>query len=209
MRGGITYDIQYGTRASLYDSSVRAGAKGGWTGGVGSTTGDGWSWEHPNLSTGGVSPQSTLSIPTSAHYYQQHLCSKGYDLGLSSFRASNCYVVTKNISSDQRYKDNFAVSLGMEFLQKLNPVSYQWIDEVNADKNQHYGLIAQEVKSVMDQLGIEEADFAGYDGRNPEALAMDYNQLVPIIINAIQEEQAIMIELTNRVISLEEKYGDL
>jgi hypothetical protein len=97
----------------------------------------------------------------------------------------------------------------MEFLQKLNPVSYQWIDEVNADKNQHYGLIAQEVKSVMDELGIEEADFAGYDGRDPEALAMDYNQLVPIIINAIQEEQAIMIELTNRVISLEEKYGDL
>lgn len=209
MRGGLTYSMSFGTRAALFDSAVKAGAKGAWTGGVGSTSSDSWSWEHPNLTTSGVSPQSTQSIPSSAHYYQQHFCSKGYDVGQAAYRAANCYVVTKDLSSDQRYKDNFGVSLGLEFLEKLNPISYQWKDVESNDSQRHYGFIAQEVKSAMDEMGIEESTFAGYDGRDPDHLAMDYNQYVPIIINAIQQEEQTMIELKQRVIALEEKYGNL
>jgi hypothetical protein len=208
MRGGLTYNMSYGTRANLFDASVRSGAKGAWTGSVGSTSGDAWSWEHPNLTSSGVAPQTTLSIPTSAHYYQQHFCAKGTNLGDGSFRAANCYVVTKDLSSDQRYKDNFELSLGLEFLEKLKPVSYQWKDESN-DKQHHYGFIAQEVKAVMDELGIAEQDFAGYDGRNTEHLAMDYNQFIPVVINAIQQEEETMSKLKQRVTLLEEKYGNL
>lgn len=207
MRGGLTYSFSFGTRATLFDSNVKAGAKGGWTGNVGSTTGDGWSWENPQLSTGGVAPQTALSIPSSAHYYQQHFCSKGFDLGTTAYRATNCFVVTQNLSSDVRYKSDFKVSLGSQFLEKLNPIAYEWKEDTT--NITHYGLSAQQVKSVMDELHINTADFAGYDERDPDNLAIDYNQFIPIIINAIKENDIILKNLKNRILKLEENYGSV
>jgi hypothetical protein len=208
MRGGCSFSFSFGTRATLFDTSTKA-TKGGWNSTTQtSTTGDGWAWESTGLTGGGISTQTTQSLPTNAHYYQQDLCSKGYDLGQGGFRASNVYVTTKTISSDGRYKDNLDVSFGLEFLELLKPTSYQWIGG-KPDTKHHYGFIAQEVKEVMDKLGIAESDFAGYDSRNPEHLALSYDQFIPILITAIQEEENIMTGLKERVSKLELAHGNV
>ena len=68
-------------------------------------------------------------------------------------------------------------TLGLDFVNKLRPVSYKWNATTRVDKDDndtvmesveikrertHYGLIAQEVKKVLDGLSIDSKDFAGY-----------------------------------------------
>jgi hypothetical protein len=214
LRGGYTYDFQYGSRAGLFDTSLKS-RKGGvvganWGNPFGSSdTGDTWYWENNyGVNTPGVSTQTTLSLPTNGIYYQQHLCSKGYNLGLSDYRWTDCFVQTKDISSDARYKDNFGVSFGMAFLEKLNPVRFQRIGDT--DRKFHHGFIAQEVGEALQELGYTSIDFAGFDDRNPDHLALMYDQFIPVIINAIQEEENEMSLLKQRVRQLEDRLnGDV
>ena len=114
-------------------------------------------------------------------------------------------------TSDQRLKtDILSSDLGLEFINKLNPVSYKFIEGgkeiVDGDPvsvpgiRTHYGLIAQEVKQVLEQTGIE--DFAGWvllDKEDPDSeQALRYEEFISPLIKAVQE-------LTARVKALEEK----
>jgi hypothetical protein len=113
-------------------------------------------------------------------------------------------------TSDQRLKTNVVGSnLGLEFINDLNPVSYKFIEGgkeiVDGDVvsvpglRTHYGLIAQEVKEVLDQAGVE--DFAGWvkmDMEEEDSMqGLRYDQFIAPLIKAVQE-------LTARVKALEE-----
>ena len=86
---------------------------------------------------------------------------------------------------------------GLNFINALNPVSY-----VRKGKTRsHYGLIAQEVKTVLDSLSIDTSKFAGYV--NPSstggegALGLRYHEFIAPMIKAIQELKAEVEELKN------------
>jgi hypothetical protein len=101
------------------------------------------------------------------------------------------------VISDERTKENILVSdLGLDFINKLNPVKYNKID----GNRTHYGLIAQQVKSVLDEASIE--DFGGWvisDINDPEGQqALRYEEFISPLIKAVQE-------LTARVKTLEEQ----
>ena len=101
------------------------------------------------------------------------------------------------VISDERTKENILGSdLGLDFINKLNPVKYNKID----GNRTHYGLIAQQVKSVLDEANI--ADFGGWvisDVNDPEGQqALRYEEFISPLIKAVQE-------LTARVKLLEEK----
>jgi hypothetical protein len=112
-------------------------------------------------------------------------------------------------TSDQRFKKDIESSnLGLDFINNLNPVSYKFIEGskeiVDGEyvsipgSRTHYGLIAQEVKEVLDQAGIE--DFGGWvkldlsDEDSDQALR--YEEFISPLIKAVQE-------LTARVQALE------
>jgi cytoskeletal protein CcmA (bactofilin family) len=126
--------------------------------------------------------------------------------------------------SDQREKTNITPSnLGLNFIQKLNPVSYKWIDGGNTSiqdengnevgiishpgKRTHYGLLSQEVKTAFNECGAE--DFAGWvltDLENPDSQqALNYSQFISPMIKAIQEQQETINQLTTTVTSLLER----
>ena len=109
--------------------------------------------------------------------------------------------------SDARDKiDIEDTKLGLEFINSLRPVDFRYnfresyidIDEGKAKiipnngsrsgERKHHGLIAQEVKSVMDRLGI---DFGGYQDHKInggiDVLSIGYTELIAPIIKAIQE----------------------
>lgn len=101
------------------------------------------------------------------------------------------------VISDLRTKENILPSdLGLSFINSLSPVKY---NKVNGDRT-HYGLIAQQVKSVLDEAQV--SDFGGWvisdtndeDGQQ----ALRYEEFISPLIKAVQE-------LTTRVKLLEEK----
>jgi len=88
-----------------------------------------------------------------------------YDLGASSYRWDDIFATNSTIqTSDRNLKEDISGStLGLEFINKLNPVSYKFKNKVRT----HYGLIAQDVKDVliscgMDFSGNKTNEFAGY-----------------------------------------------
>lgn len=110
-------------------------------------------------------------------------------------------------TSDQRAKTDIEPTpLGLDFINKLNPVSYKWvegsrvvvsIDELGnettepvAGQRTHHGLLAQEVKAALP----EGVDFGGWvltDKENPDSQqALRYDQFIAPLINAIKELSA-------------------
>lgn len=145
------------------------------------------------------------------------------DLGTINFRWDDIFATNATIqTSDANLKIDIEDSdIGWDFIRALRPVRYRWADKVVIDEETgdervvpgglrpHYGLIAQDVKAVMDAQGIE--DFAGYiydaeSGRH----GLRYGELWAPLIAAIKqgadiiEAQAAQIEaLTARVEALE------
>ena len=150
--------------------------------------------------------------------------------GKATNRWTVVYATTGTINtSDKRLKTNITNSiLGLDFINKLNPVSYKWISggkvetgeyteqEVISEsgesriiktpiyvdvpgKRTHYGLLAQEVKEVLDSNNL--GDFAGWvqdDINDPNSgQSLRYDQFISPLIKAIQELSA-KVELLER-----------
>ena len=106
-------------------------------------------------------------------------------------------------TSDANDKSNIANSdLGLSFVSQLTPRKYTLTD---GDSNRtHYGLIAQEVKTVLDNNSINTSDFAPYikseilntkdQGTGEYKYGLRYTELISILIKSIQElEERIKI----------------
>jgi hypothetical protein len=82
----------------------------------------------------------------------------------------------------------------------LRPVMFTWIDR--PDEGLHYGLIAQEVREVLPDI------VSGDDGENG-TLGMNYSELVPVLVKAVQEQQAEIDTQTERIAALEARLSAL
>lgn len=115
-----------------------------------------------------------------------------YDLGSSAKRWKDIYASNGVIqTSDARLKSNIhEIAYGLDAVLALRPVSYCWIDGEQGEK---LGLIAQEVGAVVPEV------VHGYGGGDPEAvLGIKYAELVPVLIQAIQELEAEVRALRER-----------
>lgn len=138
-------------------------------------------------------------------------------------------------TSDLRDKAQIRnTELGLNFISLLRPVDFKWnyrndyiipIDEyhlVNGILQQktialennglktrnrfHHGLIAQEVKQIMNDLNI---DFGGYQDHSinggEDQLTISYTELIAPMVKAIQELKTEIDTLKQRIITLENK----
>ena len=91
-------------------------------------------------------------------------------------------------TSDARFKKNVEdTDLGLEFINKIRPVKYDY-KETKDDSKKRYGIIAQEVLTVLKDSGNE--DFAGIQTEDQDKLGADYIQFVAPLIKAVQELSA-------------------
>jgi hypothetical protein len=130
--------------------------------------------------------------------------------------------------SDQRSKNSIETSdLGLNFINMLRPVSYfkniskkqHLLDEnenpirdenenmlydIIPGKRKHYGLIAQEVRQVIDDLGKTALDFSGWGMHDPEdpdsEQTLSYIEFISPIIKAIQELSLKIDQLEARMV---------
>ena len=83
--------------------------------------------------------------------------------------------------SDISFKDNVqAIKNPLDKILKLNPVSFEWTPEIKLREGTIYGLIAQEVQEVIPEMVTERAKGDG-------TLTLEYKEIIPWIIGAIQE----------------------
>ncbi len=112
-------------------------------------------------------------------------------LGSSLSRWSVVFATNGTINtSDRNLKKNILpISYGLSSLLALNPVTYQWKDSI-VDTNTHIGFIAQEVKEIIPE--VVTIDGEGTHG-------MNYSELVPVLIKAIQELNQKIERLENQL----------
>lgn len=107
--------------------------------------------------------------------------------------------------SDKREKMNIVdLNYGLKDILKLRPVSFDWIK--NPSKGIQLGLIAQEVQAVIPEL-VKDKTTVKDEKRNVRTvdaarLSMNYVELIPVLIKAIQEQQEqidqLKVELKSR-----------
>tara|TARA_R100000005_G_C4970277_1_gene183524 strand:- start:178 stop:1380 length:1203 start_codon:yes stop_codon:yes gene_type:complete len=109
-------------------------------------------------------------------------------LGNTSVGTLRCNVQTISTLSDARDKTNVQeLPEGLEFIDSLNPVKFQWQTRDGNGKDGTYeaGFIAQELKSAQSEA---DADYLGLvRDENPDRLEASYGKLVPMLVKAIQE----------------------
>ena len=152
-----------------------------------------------------------------------------YTLGYSGQRWSAVWSANGTIqTSDARQKKDITpTNLGLEFINKLRPVSYKWkvgknvvtvdgerIDENGAKQSNdiitpvsglrtHYGLIAQEVKEALG-----DTDFGGYVyDEESDTMALRYDQFISPLIKAVQEQQSIICSQSSMINTLKSCLG--
>jgi hypothetical protein len=101
--------------------------------------------------------------------------------------------------SDRNLKQNIQpLNKGLDAVMALRPKTYELKPGVSKSKNQgtRYGLIAQDVQPVLPELvkSIErmgKTSSGKLDAKAPRStvLAVDYEGLIPVLINAIQEQE--------------------
>jgi len=102
-------------------------------------------------------------------------------------------------SSDYRLKENVQPLLGgIELVNRLRPVTYQWIENQNHD----IGFIAHEVQEVFPNAVGGDKDAVDENGKIlPQTY--DPSKLVPLLTAALQEALAEIESLKARVNALE------
>ena len=100
--------------------------------------------------------------------------------------------------SDIRFKKNILpLQNGLQKILALNGITYYWRADEFTDKgfdnSQQIGFIAQEVEKIFPQLVVTGTD--GYKG-------VDYTKLIPVMVEAIKEQQKQIDELKKIVARL-------
>jgi hypothetical protein len=104
---------------------------------------------------------------------------------------------TYTASSDSRLKKNITnITYGLNEVMAFRPVTYLMNEEDDTAKK-HLGFIAQEVKTLVDEAVDDLID------PDTQFYMLDKGGLVPVLVKAIQEQQAIIETLTTRIEALE------
>ena len=113
----------------------------------------------------------------------------GLNLGNASFRWSTVFAANGSINTSDRNEKNTIIEsdLGLDFINKLKPVSYKWNKD---DGKTHYGLIAQDIEETITNIGKTVADFGAISKEKDSPMGLNYSQIISPLIKAVQELSA-------------------
>jgi len=97
--------------------------------------------------------------------------------------------------SDATLKTDVApIEYGLDELRRLEPVSWRWADR--PEEGRRIGVVAQDLERVLPDLVVHDCD--------PDApLGVDTLGLVPVLVRALQQEDARVRDLEKRLAELE------
>jgi hypothetical protein len=94
--------------------------------------------------------------------------------------------------SDSRIKDDIQpISSSLEVVNKLNPVTFKYKEDWSKDQSVQTGFIAQELQETLkDEIYIN-----GLVNTGGEYLSVAYQNIIPLLTKAIQEQQTIINDI--------------
>ena len=103
--------------------------------------------------------------------------------------------------SDKRLKKNIAsISNGLNLINQMNPVKYNWKCERAEDKK-HLGFLAQELEKIIPEVVVHNEQSTDEKDR----YGVKYAEIIPVLVKAIQELSDQNAELLKRIKKLEKK----
>lgn len=173
-----TNSVAIGYRAGSYDASVAAGY-------------DAYAWGNGSIAIGfGSRALNSNTIAIGANSIAN---------ADNKVRIGNTNVtviegqVPWSVSSDLRLKHEIKDSdLGLEFINKLRPVSYKLN---NGNEGIDYGFIAQEVEAAIGK----PTNIIMTDNTSEKMKTMRYDDLISPMVKAIQEQQQQINELKSQI----------
>jgi hypothetical protein len=104
--------------------------------------------------------------------------------------------------SDANVKENIVdLDSSLNIVNNLKPVIFNYINTSVNNDTKHLGFIAQDVYQTL-----ENKDYLGSIVRSDgDTLSIAYSNIIPLLTKAIQEQQALIKALEQRIINLENK----
>ena len=147
--------------------------------------------------TGGV-----YTVGTVGDTYNFYNSTAGaYRFYVTSAGVINATSTSISAISDIRLKENVRdLDVGLNAVMALKPRLYDWKEGKGADIKNARGFIAQEFEEVFPDL-IDTWKDPAPEGEEPyKSVRQD---LIPVLVKAIQEQQALITQLTERITALE------
>jgi hypothetical protein len=150
------------------------------------------------LGTGAV---YVVNAATSDAFSYYNSSASAYRFYVSSGGTISATNTTISAISDQRFKENIQdLDAGLDKIMALKPRKFDWKEGKGANIKNARGFIAQEFEEVFPDL-IDEWKDPAPEGEEPyKAVRAD---LIPVLVKAIQEQQALITQLTARITALE------
>ena len=108
--------------------------------------------------------------------------------------------ITAYYSSDINLKDNIRpIESAIFKVQQIRGVTFDWNEKagkIEQQKGHDVGLIAQEVEKVLPEV---------VQIREDGIKAISYEKVVPLLVEAVKDQQVIIENLENRIKLLEDK----
>jgi hypothetical protein len=119
--------------------------------------------------------------------------------------ATNATIAT----SDVKFKENITpLNKGLEIVNKLKPVTFNFINntENNFSEYEEVGFIAQDVDRALSTETFAKSIVKAADDSEPNStMGLATQNLIPLLVKAIQEQQALIKALEQRLLILENK----
>lgn len=151
-----------------------------------------------NVGLGTASPTDRLTIAGNA----VPTLDNAFTCGKSGQRWSAVWSANGTIqTSDARMKENIQpLQYGLKEVLRLRPVSYNWISKPL--QGIKVGFIAQEVQSVLNELVVLGDD-------ENKTLGINYAEFVPVLVNAIKEQQNQMEVLKKENVEMKKQLNEI
>jgi hypothetical protein len=119
------------------------------------------------------------------------------------------YAAGTTYPSDERYKENIIpLNKGLDLINKLKPVTFNYINttENNFSEFEEVGFIAQDVdRALSTELFVKSIVKYTDESNTDSKMVFSPQNLIPILTKAIQEQNALIKALEQRIINLENK----
>jgi hypothetical protein len=145
-----------------------------------------------NVSTAASIALSVTHEATSGTRNMIFFYSGGY--GESGSITSGNTTTSYNTSSDYRLKQDLKDYSGLNLISAIKTYDFEW----EADNSRMYGVMAHELAEVIPYAVVGEKDGIDENGKIIKQ-GVDYSKLVPILVKAVQEQQAQIEELKAKI----------
>jgi len=118
---------------------------------------------------------------------------------IGTITKASATTVAYNTSSDYRLKENVQpMQNALAVISALKPSTYDWIGHSESGE----GFIAHELQEII-PIAVTGVKDAVYEDGSIKPQGVDYSKIVVHLVAAIQEQQAMITALTNRITALE------